>query len=482
MGSNKVSIFGIAGTRLLKRMLVVPSEQPALVACSVLYWFWQLALFQTPSAFFYVEGGAPLGTTLYFMVACMVVYGIGWLRSDRANIVAKTNACRIAMIACMALGGVLFVLVRTWLASSPISIGIGIASELLVGVGSALFIVELGRVMAQLGPLYALIAGTFGVMGGALLYLLCFALPQVASLILLAFAGCAAAVLLEKTVSQFSRARLYSSGSSESLSAPVTFVVAAALQGVAFGVMSMVLPQFGVTGPTLCVVAFLLGACVAGVTALLFGMDFNHLVFEVGFGFLALGFMVLGCFAEYVWAGSLLLMMGYCFVYVVVTCVISYFSYCVGMDATRIVSLATFLLVLGQLAGRCISAGALFAGMDVSTLASVLACVLPIIALILVCRDPSSVDWGIARPDMGDDENALFYRAFSSVYRLTPREVEVLQLLARGRNKRHISKELGVSEETIKTHIGNVYRKTMVHSQQELIDLVEGERAKRASL
>lgn len=51
--------------------------------------------------------------------------------------------------------------------------------------------------------------------------------------------------------------------------------------------------------------------------------------------------------------------------------------------------------------------------------------------------------------------------------------------MARGRNKRVISQELGLAEETVKTHMGNVYRKLLVHSQQELIDLVEAERDAR---
>lgn len=49
-------------------------------------------------------------------------------------------------------------------------------------------------------------------------------------------------------------------------------------------------------------------------------------------------------------------------------------------------------------------------------------------------------------------------------------------LLARGRNKRYISQKLGLAEETVKSHIGNIYKKFCVHSQQELIDLVESKR------
>src|SRR4051812_3092063 len=43
--------------------------------------------------------------------------------------------------------------------------------------------------------------------------------------------------------------------------------------------------------------------------------------------------------------------------------------------------------------------------------------------------------------------------------RLTPREREVLELIARGRSNKRIALELGVSEKTVKTHVGHVLAK-----------------------
>ena len=42
---------------------------------------------------------------------------------------------------------------------------------------------------------------------------------------------------------------------------------------------------------------------------------------------------------------------------------------------------------------------------------------------------------------------------------LTPRELEVLRLLARGRSNKRIALELGVAEKTVKTHVGHVLAK-----------------------
>lgn len=58
-------------------------------------------------------------------------------------------------------------------------------------------------------------------------------------------------------------------------------------------------------------------------------------------------------------------------------------------------------------------------------------------------------------------------------YRLTPRESEVLLLLARGRTLAIVVRDLGIAKGTAQTHMENVYQKLGVHKQQELIDLVE---------
>ena len=64
----------------------------------------------------------------------------------------------------------------------------------------------------------------------------------------------------------------------------------------------------------------------------------------------------------------------------------------------------------------------------------------------------------------------------ASVHGLTEREGEVFALLARGRNGAFIQEECRVTRNTAKTHIRHIYQKLGVHTQQELIDLVESGR------
>ncbi|MFC1936681.1 response regulator transcription factor, partial [Chloroflexota bacterium] len=42
---------------------------------------------------------------------------------------------------------------------------------------------------------------------------------------------------------------------------------------------------------------------------------------------------------------------------------------------------------------------------------------------------------------------------------LTPREMEVLQLIAQGLSNKELAKDLIISEKTVKTHLSSIYRK-----------------------
>ena len=59
-------------------------------------------------------------------------------------------------------------------------------------------------------------------------------------------------------------------------------------------------------------------------------------------------------------------------------------------------------------------------------------------------------------------------------YFLTAREADVLLLLAKGYSQRGIAGKLDVSDNTVRTHMRNLYRKLQIHSRQDAIELVEG--------
>ena len=60
-------------------------------------------------------------------------------------------------------------------------------------------------------------------------------------------------------------------------------------------------------------------------------------------------------------------------------------------------------------------------------------------------------------------------------YLLSRRETEVMFLLAKGHNAAFIQDKLCISKSTAKTHINHIYRKLDIHTQQELLNMMEDE-------
>jgi DNA-binding CsgD family transcriptional regulator len=66
--------------------------------------------------------------------------------------------------------------------------------------------------------------------------------------------------------------------------------------------------------------------------------------------------------------------------------------------------------------------------------------------------------------------------AIADQYGLSLRQKEIMELLLKGWNLNYITEHFYISRATAKTHTYNLYRKLGIHSRQELLDLVEGDR------
>ncbi len=73
----------------------------------------------------------------------------------------------------------------------------------------------------------------------------------------------------------------------------------------------------------------------------------------------------------------------------------------------------------------------------------------------------------------GADRIAVQAQRIRDHYRLSAREAEVMELLARGNSVARIAEMLVVSENTIRTHSKRIYSKLDIHKRQELVDLIE---------
>ncbi|OUO92486.1 hypothetical protein B5F40_00895 [Gordonibacter sp. An230] len=155
-------------------------------------------------------------------------------------------------------------------------------------------------------------------------------------------------------------------------------------------------------------------------------------------------------------------------------------SYAAKVSAApaRYFGLYAAVTYLSMLAGKALSYSlAPVAGTAAAFVGLVCVVVLVVIAFVVLPEDQVRLFEGSLR--LSDDERAegeAFAercRLFAAAYGLTERETEVMGLLAKGRTLRVIADRLTISKGTAGTHISNIYRKTDVHKQQDLIDLFE---------
>ena len=101
---------------------------------------------------------------------------------------------------------------------------------------------------------------------------------------------------------------------------------------------------------------------------------------------------------------------------------------------------------------------------------------------VLVWRSEESVnaDWGAAGIDLESGQRAVGQRerllvrcsVLREQFGLTERETELLALIAQGKTRAEIERELFLSQNTVKTHARHLYAKLGVHSKDEVQRLV----------
>ncbi|MEZ5289593.1 MAG: response regulator transcription factor [Vicinamibacterales bacterium] len=80
-----------------------------------------------------------------------------------------------------------------------------------------------------------------------------------------------------------------------------------------------------------------------------------------------------------------------------------------------------------------------------------------------VLTAPAATPSNVAAPDAGEDDAVRPHEA------LTPREQDVLALLAEGAGNREIASRLGVTEHTVKFHLGAIFGKLGATTRTEAV-------------
>jgi DNA-binding CsgD family transcriptional regulator len=98
--------------------------------------------------------------------------------------------------------------------------------------------------------------------------------------------------------------------------------------------------------------------------------------------------------------------------------------------------------------------------------------------LLLPIPSVGAVPLGISQPAVAimiiDVETAVRPEpsALQELFSLTPAEIRVVSLLVEGQSLEEIAAELGISFETVRSHLRSVFSKTATNRQGELIALV----------
>ena len=73
--------------------------------------------------------------------------------------------------------------------------------------------------------------------------------------------------------------------------------------------------------------------------------------------------------------------------------------------------------------------------------------------------------------EMTENEHTS-WAEIASTYKITRREIEILQLVYKGKSNPDIAAQLYISESTVKHHLSNIYEKTKTTSRYELINMM----------
>ena len=107
--------------------------------------------------------------------------------------------------------------------------------------------------------------------------------------------------------------------------------------------------------------------------------------------------------------------------------------------------------------------------------------VIAIVTLLVLNKREIDERWGLAflgKRAAEDDEHGRIAHRCAEVAargRLTPREGEVLELLAQGKSLSGVASELIIAEGTAKAHTRHIYEKLGINTRQELLDLLMAE-------
>mgnify|MGYP004551028821 FL=1 len=411
--------------------------------------------------------------TIVFAVAFAVVGAMShWLDYSLLDprVLLGTLICLIA-------GGAFIWLACGRLAPDDGRMGLMLAGSLIVGVATPLYYMEMVRQLLPMRLAHIIVVCSACTVLASLLYtlLMLVAGPAVVAAIVMLPVGMFATLWPSRR--EFSprprqqRARLY---------IPWKLNVTAFAQGMGYEAGFALCAQLnssipGAVHSLTYVAGYAFAAVVLAASATLLRRRFDTLIYKIGFPVLALGTLLVPV-ASASGVSCFLAAWGYRFIDILMWSLVIYLAVSKKVTVNWMTGWSTCFFYLGMAAGQAFTLGMLaLCGPASGQLAMGLAsCIVLIVGLYVTDTSNDERAWGTLRPD-GGNPRPFYSEAVNAValrYGLTARQIDVLALLGKGGTKREIAEELGISHETVKVHVRNVYAALDVHSQEALCTIL----------
>lgn len=476
----------------LKLSMLNFDMHPAIVAGFALHWTWVWVTFWSQK--FYAAFPAPDMSPLLSLeplwllsiLSNVLCYGALFILARRRGNAGHVGAAALIAALLTSIGTVLISFPpATWADASTVTYVLG---ALLTGVGSAIEVILWAELLANLGARQVVVYSVFATIAGCMLFFLITLIPDIAARCLTAALPIVEMWLLIRHKQLLPREEDNAKKASERAASDWRPFIEIAAISLFFGFSYGMMKGFFAGGAEdlitmrdlLNVSALILGAIAILLTMSVLRMDFRHMTYQVALPLMAAGFILYSLGYPYDLIGFAAHQMGYQYFYIIIWALWAVIAYERHQTAAQVASVSMMAIMTGQLVGSMLGAQLMALAADRYAVAVVAACSVFVILLVALFAFESPFpgsDRNLFSPaPTGEKDAPRFKLSIQQLARtrgLSPRETEVFEYLAKGRNCSFISTQLIISEETAKTHIKRIYRKFGVHSQQALLDLIE---------
>jgi DNA-binding CsgD family transcriptional regulator len=456
------------------------------------HWAWIWCLFW--SSLFYKEGELINGVT-----GSMLSLEPLWTISLLSNVITLALLLvlsyfrqPLSSIKILPVLAAIFTCLGTLLISHPILVLSGVNAEvahsagaLLTGIGSAVVVVLWGELFATLGARKTIAYNVLGLLVGGVAYFLITSIPSDLAQVITALLPLASMAFFLHFKRRVIQPKGLVSQAPYKERPPYRFIGISLFFGISFGIMKgLFVSDEGnliELRNLLNIIAIALASVAIHVSMNTFRMDFDHLTYQIALPLMATGFIFLPLHDPFNIIGTAVHQLGYQYFYIILWALWPVLARRNDVPAGWIVCWGILSVQLGQFLGSTLGAqlqGMLTTDFDLAMFSAFTILVILLIALFALGNNTAATGWGFLKPVEESDHTSPFVRICTRMARsckLSPRETEVFMLLAKGRNRAYISADMVVSSETVKTHTKSIYRKMNVHSQQEIIDIIEQE-------